>query len=64
MLRIIFLTLFYINLSYGIILDEYLKQYIISYAISNIIKEITPGQKELNTQYKDYYFNNIFFGDL
>jgi hypothetical protein len=51
----------YDNLAKLIPNDEYIKQYIISYSISNIIKEITPGQKELNTQYKDYYFNNIFY---
>jgi hypothetical protein len=51
----------YDNLAKLIPNDEYVKQYIISYSISNIIKEITPGQKELNTQYKDYYFNNIFY---
>lgn len=49
------------NLSNKITDDEYLKQFILADTISKLIKEITVGQKQQNTLYIDYFFDNIFY---
>lgn len=49
------------NLSNKITDDEYLKQFILADTISKLIKEITVGQKQQNTLYRDYFFDNIFY---
>jgi hypothetical protein len=51
----------YDAISKDVDLQNYEKEYIITKYIVNIIKEITPGRKEMNIELKNYFFDNIIY---